>query len=331
MAEEVTPDVIDVDMTPLTGAERWLSDVRERVADVAAQYHAYEIGDGDTLAQAKRERASVRRDIDEIDQQRKSLTRVIDDAVRRFRDDTKDVLKPLRDLDVAYKAEIDAYAERAAQRRRQALVETYEELAPLLAIPSEDGRALVPFDKVVERFGMGQKGKKWLLPSTNVEEAKRELAEALGDIQECESIITNSVNPDDVAVAKSVYFDTLDLAEALAEVERRSRQRRRLEALERERQEMADWEAEQRDRERTEREELPEPPDMPDEPEVAEEPQVPTAPPAEPPKAVAQWVFAGYGTREQADAFVAWCDANGVTRRTARPTDGHEYRLTARG
>lgn len=42
------------------------------------------------------------------------------------------------------------------------------------------------------------------------------------------------------------------------------------------------------------------------------------------------YVFAGYGTKAQAEAFVEWCDRAGVRRRTKLPTNGKQYKLSAR-
>lgn len=330
MAEEVTPEFIETDLKPLSGADEWLARMREKVAKTAASHHAYDIEDAEALAQARRERAAVRRDIAEVDNERKALTRVIDDAVKRFRNDTKDILKPLTDLDNGYKAKIDEYADRVAKMRRQELEDFYREMAPLMAVPSDDGRALVPFDALVKRYGMGQKGKKWLLQSTNIVEAKNELTEALREIQEYEAVISHSVAPDDVDVARAVYFDTLDMAKALAEADNRKRQRARLEALEQERREIEQWEAEQADAARAEREERVPEPVMPDEPAPEPTPAPRPAPEPTPAPVPEQWVFAGYGTAEQADMFVRWCDEHGVGRKVAIPTNGRDYRLAVR-
>jgi len=326
VTDDERPQVIETDMAPLSGADKWLTKARKRVAETAAQFNAYEINDSSTLAQAKRERASIRRDIEEIDNDRKTMTRVIDDAVKRFRADTKDVLRPLTQLDAEYKAQIDAYGERRIQRKMQELNETYVELAPFMATPSDDGRPLVTFDRIVETYGMGQRGKKWALAGTSVEDARNQLIEALKEIQESEAVITSTVAPEDVDVARSIYFDTLDLTATLREVENRKRQRQRLEALEADRRAMAEYEAMRNDDERdvadsAEPEPTPEPTPMPT-PEPAPEPVVA--------RDEGQWVFAGYGTKSQADKFIAWCELHGVTRKVAQPTNGYDYRLSVR-
>lgn len=331
--EEVEATIIEADVLPLSGADKWLAETREKVQRVADGHHAYEISDSKELAQAKRERTEIRRDITDIDNERKALTRALDDAVKRFRTDVKDVLKPLTELDEAYKAEIDAYADRKVAEKRAMLEETFRECAPLMAEPSEDGRALVRFDTILERYGMGQLGDKWLNASTNIQKAKQQLIQALQQIQENEAIIRDTVAPDDVDVARAIYFDTLDMGGAIAEANNRARQRKRLEELERQRQEIEEWERQQRSRVMPEpipapvAEAKPEP--IPEPAPVAPTP-IPASAPEIPPVATDSWVFVGYCTESQAKAFTEWCAQNGITRFKAMPTNGRNFQLAVR-
>jgi uncharacterized protein YqcC (DUF446 family) len=327
--EEVKAEVIDVDVTPLSGAEKWLAEMSERVAKIASEHHAYEIEDAETFDQAKRERAAIRRDANEIDNERKSMTRVIDDAVKKFRADTKNMLAPLTELDEAYKAEIDAYTDRKMKERKARLEDHYRELAPLLAIPSEDGRALVPFDRLLERYGMGQLGKKWLLAGTSEREAEKELEQALDQIQQYERTIAGAVAPSDADDIRAIYFDTLDMGTAMAELDNRKRQRARLEALEQERREIEQW---QRNVE-------PEPTveTAPDATFAPAQP-MPESMPAPTPSAPTmirddwyQWVFVGYCNEEQAMALSEFCSMNGIDRFKVAHTNGKKYQLTAIG
>lgn len=339
--EEVRAEVIDTDVTPLSGAERWIAETSERVSRIASEYHAYEITDSATLAQAKRERAAIRRDATEIDNERKSMTRVIDDAVKKFRADTKNMLMPLTELDEAYKAEIDAYSDRKMLERRTRLEDHYRDLAPLLAVPSDDGRALVPFDRILERYGMGQLGKKWLLAGTSEKEAEAELEQALDQIEQYERTITNAVAPSDVDDIRAIYFDTLDMGAAMAELDKRKRQRARLEALEQERRDIEEW---QRQQFEPEPEPEPAPAHAPaPEPEPTPEPEPAPAPePAPEPQPMPmpstftvpqsdwfQFVFVGYCDEEQAVALAEWCAKNGIERVKVLPTNGRKFQLTA--
>ena len=329
--EEVKAEVIDVDVAPLSGAEKWLAKMSERVAKIASEHHAYEIEGAEMLDQAKRERAAIRRDANEIDNERKSMTRVIDDAVKKFRADTKNMLVPLTELDEAYKTEIDAYNDRKMKERKARLEDHYRELAPLLAIPSEDGRALVPFDRLFERYGMGQLGKKWLLAGTSEREAEKELEQALDQIQQYERTIAGAVAPSDADDIRAIYFDTLDMGTAMAELDNRKRQRARLEALEQERREIEQW---QRTVEPTV-ETAPTPaPDTTFAPVRTMPETTPMPAPSAPTMIRDDWyqcVFVGYCNEEQAMALSEFCAMNGIDRFKVAHTNGKKYKLTAIG
>lgn len=313
MSEEAK--VIEVDVAPLTGADRWLASVSERVAKTAGEYGLYDISNADEYRQAKRERAAVRRDIAEVDAERRSLTRSIEDAVRDFRDRAKDVLLPLTELDDGYKAKIDAYEDDVLRRRRRELEEFYSTAAPFMA--DGTGSPLVSFDLIARSYGNGQLGRKWFNMSTSADDARGQLVRALEDIREREAAIRESVEPSKVDMARSIFFDTLDVAGTIVEVNRRSEQERRLAELDREREELLKWQEEamrQAEPEPTE----PEPSEPePSETELSEE-------------QACEWVFAGYGTKEQAIAFASWCNANGVSRHVERSANGRQFRLVAR-
>lgn len=45
---------------------------------------------------------------------------------------------------------------------------------------------------------------------------------------------------------------------------------------------------------------------------------------------VPPYVFCGYGTKAQADAFRTFCETHGVARYTVVPSGGHQYKLSRR-
>jgi hypothetical protein len=45
---------------------------------------------------------------------------------------------------------------------------------------------------------------------------------------------------------------------------------------------------------------------------------------------VPPYVFCGYGTKAQAEAFVAFCDSHGIKRRTKVLSGGHLWQLSRR-
>ena len=53
-------------------------------------------------------------------------------------------------------------------------------------------------------------------------------------------------------------------------------------------------------------------------------------PTPEPVRDESVWVFAGYGTREQAQAFARFCELNGITRHVEKDSEGRNYVLSVK-
>lgn len=358
--EKVDAEVIESDLSSLAASELWLADARERVAELAAQYRVPdEIVTDKEYKDAKQSRASVRKDAAAIDAERKATTRAMDDALRKFRDGVKDVLLPLTELDVAYKAALDAYDERWGQERRQALQETYDEYAPDL-VP------LVPLDRLIAKYG-SDRGKGWLTRSVNVEAAKAGLRGSVDSIAAGERTVEGAVAPEDAEGAKADYFSTLDVGQAIQAAQARAEQRERVRRLEEERrareeeQRRIEAEAAERrrqqelERQRRERAEAQTRAKQEDEPEdqplatgavmspeeaaqawQATTPNVPTPRPlvehiaasmGQPePGSVPPYLMCCYGTRADADAFKLLCEQRGM-KPTIRPTGGSIFRI----
>lgn len=359
-AERVDAEVIESDLSPLAASELWLADARERVAELAAQYRVPdEIVTDREYKDAKQSRTSVRKDAAAIDAERKATTRAMDDALRAFRDGVKDVLEPLTELDVAYKAALDAYDERWGQERRQALQDAYDEYAPDL-VP------LVPLDRLIAKFG-SDRGKGWLMRSVNVEAAKAGLRGSVDAIAAGERTVEGAVAPEDAEGAKADYFSTLDVGQAIQAAQARAEQRERVRRLEEERREREEeqrrieaeaaerrrqQELERQRREQAEAQARAEQEDEPDaqplqtgavmSPEEAAQawqattPNVPTPRPlvehvaaamGQPePGNVPPYLMCAYGTRADADAFKLLCEQRGM-KPTVRPTGGSIFRI----
>lgn len=353
---EAEAQIIDDGLTPISKAERWLATARETVAEKAAQYKPPEtIEDGKQFADAKRARAACRRDAKELDDQRKAMTRQLEDALKEFRTQVKDVLTPLTDLDAEYKRLVDDYEAALKAQRLAELAEAYEDYAPDLG-------PLVSFDKLLERYGH-ERGKDWTLLGTNIEAAKEDLYKRVGDIAEAEATIDGLDLPaDDAEATKAEYFRTLDLQAALNLARERREQRERVAQLEaerkareeeRRRREQEAEEArlaaeEERRRQRiaeleAAREAAKQQPPAPietgsvvtpaefealkaqTEGTPAPEPTAPVPMPSTP--APASWVFAGYGNEAQKEAFIEFCQRAGIGRHAEVPTNGRDYVL----
>ena len=260
MAEvhQVEATTIDAELGILSRSEMWLADARGRVAALAAQYPApAEIETERAYKDAKANRTSVRKDASQLDAERKAMTREMDDALKRFRADVKDVLTPLTELDAAYKEALDAYEERWAKERLAELSEEYEGYAP-------DLMPLVPMERLLALRG-SERGKAWLARGTTLAAAKASLCAAIDQVAADEQTLADSVDPEDLEAAKADLFTTLDLGSALRTARARADQRERVRRLEEERRrreeeqrrieaEMAERRAQQ-ERERQEREE----------------------------------------------------------------------------
>ena len=236
-------DVIEVEATPveneldtLSKAEKWLAGASELVAKKCELYKPPETVTNDDELNAVREaRASCRKDYQQIDAERKAMLKDMEDRLKSFKAQVKDVLSPLDDLDKRYKALVDAYDEKWRESRKKLLREHYEAIAPGIAcriIDEDTGEVhdpLVPFDLLLQRYGMGKD--KWT-NRISVEKVKGLVADAVYDIGENEKSIDCLVPVEDREEVKALYFSTLDINGAMAEARRLKDQRERVRAME---------------------------------------------------------------------------------------------------
>ena len=214
------------------------------------------------------------------------------------------------------------------------------------------------------RYGQ-TKGAQWDARSTGEAKAADALRTAVESIADAERTIDSMVAEEDREAVKAGYFATLDLQAALNDARARAEQRERVRRLEEERRQReeearrAQEEAERRRQEELRAQEeakaAQEPPAIIDThtnltpQQYLEEYEAVTgqlAPDktrqallgdmavlAGAPRSgerVPEYVFAGYGSRQQAELFVSWCSQVGVTRKTKIPTNGKLYKLSAR-
>lgn len=236
-------DTIDVEATPIeqelgtiSRGEKWLAGAAERVALRCEEYRPPErIESEKQRKECASARTQVRKDAAEIDAERKALLRTMEDALRKFKSEVKDVLSPLTDLDEEYKRLLDEYEEGWKANRVIELTEEYEALAPDIAMPiGGNTAALVPFERLMARFG-SEKGKVWTNRSTNIQAAKQMIGEAIYVIADAERTIRESVPEEDVDGTLLSYFASLDLQQALSSARKLREQREQLARLEAER------------------------------------------------------------------------------------------------
>lgn len=223
---EATP--IDTELDTLTKAERWLAGASERVSERCELYRPPErIESEKQRKDCVAARTQARKDAAEIDNERKAMLRTMEDALKKFKSEVKDVLSPLTDLDAEYKRLLDEYEEMWRSQRVIELTEEYEGIAP-------DLMELVPFERLNERFGKVPK-KVWLNRSTNIQAAKQMLGEAIYAIADAERTIRETVPQEDVESTLLSYFRSLDLQQALSNARHLREQREQLAQLEAER------------------------------------------------------------------------------------------------
>lgn len=226
-------DILRVEASPLerdllnpSAYDAWLADIRQRVALAAANYDPHEISNAQEYKDAKANRAEARRIARDIDAERKRMTRVLTDTVTRIRSDTKDLLVPLTAADEAYRQEIAEWDQKMTDAKLAELERSYREAAEQLV-------DLVPFVRILERYGDALK---WRNRSKGMTECRRELYDVLQDIAADEAEIDAlPCSPEERREVKADYFTCLDLDAALGRMGERRRQRERVAALEDER------------------------------------------------------------------------------------------------
>lgn len=189
-------------------------------------YHAHEIADYKDYQQSKRERAALRRDMKAINDEKIRLFRVIDEQKRRI----SDALRPAKEEEEAYKAQIDAWEARVVSNRLQEAKEHYEDFAPDL-VP------LVPFERIDAKYG---KAGKWHAFGTNIQTIDGDVQEIVKEIARTEKLIdAQAYGEEDKARLKALYFAYLDFGQAAAQAQQEKEQREGVARLEQERRERA--------------------------------------------------------------------------------------------
>ena len=233
---EVKAVPIENELDTISKAEVWLAGASELVAKKCEQYKPPKaVTNEDEFNAVKQARADCRKDYQQIDGERKAMLKDMEDRLKSFKAQVKDVLSPLDDLDKRYKALVDAYDESWRDGRKDLLREHYEQIAPGIAcgiVDEETGELhdpIVPFDLLLRRYGTGKD--KWT-NRISVEKAKGLVADAVYDVEENEKSIDCLVPPEDREEVKALYFETLDINGAMAAARRLKDQRERVRAME---------------------------------------------------------------------------------------------------
>lgn len=308
---EVEGEIIDVP-SELTQAEAWLATTSSKVEELASQYGTRKIVDAESYKDIKTSRTALRKDIASIEQERKDLTRVIEERVAAFKTDAANVLAPLTEIDTGYKMQLDEWEAGIINRRKANLSEMYSDMAPALA------EGLVPFERIWATFAQE---KKWTLKSTNEAKCLKDLEKVVEHIAEDETTIQNtSMTDEERRSCRAMYFSTLDLGKAIKAVAEQRAQQERLRELD----EMRAQQAQSIIQPAPVRE--PEPEAEPEQqeqesaqdttPTTAPEPirQAPESPQGtvETPQPAYSYTFVFELTRPQLEALMAFCKTNDI-------------------
>lgn len=191
-------------------AGKWLSAATGKVETMVASgdFEPFSITSEDDYKQAKRTRAALNARINEIETERKSMTRAIEEAVKTFKDGAKSTLEPLTEREAQFKAELATWDEGRAARRRAELQEAYADFAGELA-------SMVSFDLIEEHYA---KAGKWYLRSTSSAAATKSLQDAVQSVSSGIATITAMPYPDEhKSRIRAKFLLSLDISSAIAE------------------------------------------------------------------------------------------------------------------
>lgn len=225
-AVAVEATIIEKDVAKISDFGFWLGKMQVKASDMASKHEVSEIHSEDEYAAAKKARTEVRRLRDDIDNTRKVKLREVEDALKALKEQVKDVIAPLDELDRGYKAALDAYDEARAYQRGLDLAKAYEDMAPALA-------DMLPYFRLAE---LADPEGRWLLRTVSDDKA-RELMEhaASKAVEGYEAIGAMNLAPEDATAVRAEFFRTLDLASAMARATELKAERERIAAFEAER------------------------------------------------------------------------------------------------
>ena len=238
-AVAVEATIIEKDVQKVSDFGFWLGKMQVKASELASKHEVREIADEAGYAEAKKARTEVRRLREDIDSARKAKLRDIEDALKQLKQQVKDVIAPLDELDAAYKAALDAYDEARAYERSLMLAERYQDMAPALA-------DMLPYFRLAE---LADPESRWLARTVDDKKAVELMEHAASKaVEGYEAIGAMGLPDEDVTAIRAEYFRSLDLAAAMA----------RAQELKAERERIAEFEAERRAAEEPEPEPDPE-------------------------------------------------------------------------
>lgn len=175
--------------------------LNERVDELLSAYDAeIDITDKEQIKTAKHDRAYLNSIAKEIDERRKAIKREYEKPLKDFESQVATITSKIKEISSQIDAKVKEAEQIAKDRKEGELQEHYEAYAGLLA-------PVVPFSRLMNP--------KWLNKSFNIVKAKEELEAKVDKVaSDWESL--KKLNLDFYDMAEANFFETLDIASAIA-------------------------------------------------------------------------------------------------------------------
>ena len=211
-AELVEATTIDTDVARMGDAAKWLSGARAEALSAASEHVPHPIRDDADYKASKKARAQANAEYKRLDDERKSLTRDVDKAIKAFKASASEALSPLTDVDSGYRRYIDEWEAKCLREKTAEIKAAYEEFAP----------DLVPFVSFARVWNMWAAKGKWANRTTPTPKAIADMQEKVEAIAKGYRAIdeVDGLSDSERRAVKVAYFDCLDVGQALARVRR---------------------------------------------------------------------------------------------------------------
>lgn len=201
---------------PLPKIEWNYDEVKKWIEDGLEAYKGLVYTD-DTIAKAKKDRATLNKLAAAIDSKRKEMKALYLHPYEDFETQAKELVGMIKKQSDEIDAQVKAYDEFRRQEKQAEIIKIYE-------VTIGDLATLVPYERLHEP--------KWLNVTTNIKTVANDLAQKVDRIEAGIAAIDRlNLAPELATQIKGVFLKNFDLAAALAEKDRIERERREIERL----------------------------------------------------------------------------------------------------
>ncbi len=194
-----TGELVITKMQPGTAIEANIEALETRIAEIVADYTGLVVTP-EYLSQAKKDRAYLNSLSKSLNQRRIEVKQLYMAPVVAFEERIKRLDAPLKEASASIDTQVKAFEEKEKDDKRAALVNHYEEYAPLLV-------ESVPFERIEDP--------KWINKSVQLGTAIHELEEKVGKIAADYETLKGLQLPYEEDAAAEL-FTSLDLSRAIA-------------------------------------------------------------------------------------------------------------------